>query len=147
MKTAVKVYSFSYNLSFGCQLVGLFWTVVLSATFSSGIVMGLQAGTERGPTNKDGVPLTIAGLQLLEPGKKSLGHVKDKHANETSATALGYVGHVSSFCAELILCYWCMAVYIGGKHSKTPNLTVPVCELGCHAGSKVLGCATAVSNS
>lgn len=146
MKTAVKVYSFSHNLSLGCQLVVLFWTVVLSATFSSGIVMGLQAGTERGRTNKDSAALTIAGLQLLEPGKKSLGHVKDKHANETSATALGYVGHVSSFCAEL-LCYWCMAVYIGGRHSKTPNLTVPVCELGCHAGSKVLGCATAVSNS
>lgn len=70
------------------------------------------------------MPLTIAGLQLLEPGKKSLGHGKDKHANEVSATALGYVGHVSSILCRTYPLYWCMAVCISRRHSKTQNLTV-----------------------
>ena len=34
-------------------------------------------------------------MALSEPGKKLSGHTKDKSENDMSATALGYVGHVS----------------------------------------------------
>lgn len=55
---------------------------------------------EREAVNKDGSSLIIAGMALSEPGKKFSGLAKDKIENDMSATALGYVGHVSN-CALL----------------------------------------------
>lgn len=53
-----------------------------------------EAGGDRGASAIT-PHLTIAGLQLLEPGAKQPGHVKEKQDHDTSATALGYVAHVS----------------------------------------------------
>jgi len=51
---------------------------------------------EREAANKDGSSLVIAGMALSEPGKKLSGLARDKIENDMSATALGYVGHVSN---------------------------------------------------
>lgn len=63
----------------------------------------MSAGVERETANKDGSSLIIAGMPLSEPGKKLTGHAKDKSESDMSATALGYVGHVSNFFISFLL--------------------------------------------
>jgi hypothetical protein len=57
--------------------------------------MFASSGGEKSSSTAESTSMAIAGLQLLEPGKKQPGLFNDKQENDTTATALGYVAHVS----------------------------------------------------
>ncbi len=100
--------------------------------------MFASSGGEKSSSTAESTSMAIAGLQLLEPGKKQPGLFNDKQENDTTATALGYVAHVSLLYVPSL-----------GKLVTIFNVVNVVSRVrpGCCNGSRVFGCTTAISSA
>ncbi|CAK9209811.1 unnamed protein product [Sphagnum troendelagicum] len=78
---------------------------------------GKQKCGEKSSSTAESTSMAIAGLQLLEPGKKQPGLFNDKQENDTTATALGYVAHVVAMVAGYLDVPLRYPVRLGVSHS------------------------------
>ncbi|KAH9536386.1 hypothetical protein CY35_17G105400 [Sphagnum magellanicum] len=76
-----------------------------------------SSGGEKSSSTAESTSMAIAGLQLLEPGKKQPGLFNDKQENDTTATALGYVAHVVAMVAGYLDVPLRYPVRLGVSHS------------------------------
>jgi hypothetical protein len=79
--------------------------------------MFASSGGEKSSSTAESTSMAIAGLQLLEPGKKQPGLFNDKQENDTTATALGYVAHVVAMVAGYLDVPLRYPVRLGVSHS------------------------------
>jgi hypothetical protein len=111
--------------------------------------MFASSGGEKSSSTAESTSMAIAGLQLLEPGKKQPGLFNDKQENDTTATALGYVAHVSLlYVPSLEICFVSFFFSMGKLVTKF-NVVIVVSRVrpGCCNGSRVFGCTTAISSA
>jgi hypothetical protein len=96
--------------------------------------MFASSGGEKSSSTAESTSMAIAGLQLLEPGKKQPGLFNDKQENDTTATALGYVAHVSLLFVPSLQILLCQFFLLHGKISDK----IQCCHCGEPCGIRLL---------